>query len=170
MTDSKIALFPGSFDPFTNGHLTTVERASKLFDKIIVGVFNNTQKKYVFSPEEKKEMIASAISHLPNVEVKVFDTRLTVEIAKSEGAKFLLRGIRNGKDYEYERDIARLNSDLSKEIETIFLLSDSAYEHTSSSMLKEIHKFGGDISNFVPKDVLKKMDEAVFRKENHEAK
>ncbi|SJZ84575.1 Phosphopantetheine adenylyltransferase [Pilibacter termitis] len=155
----KIALFPGSFDPFTNGHLATVKRASKLFDEVIIGIFINTSKKSLFTAEEKKELVALATSELENVKIVTCQTKLTVEIAKELGASFLVRGIRNIKDYEYERDIARLNHELSGEIETIFLLSDPGFEHLSSSMIKEIFSFGGDISSYVPKDVLKKMKE-----------
>jgi len=163
---SKIALFPGSFDPFTKGHLNTVERASALFDQVIIGVFINTTKVSYFTPEEKKAMIENCTAHLSNIKVITQEPKLTVELAKDLGAKFLVRGIRNGKDYEYERDIQRLNNDLAPEIETVFFLSAATLEHTSSSMIKEIFHFGGDISAYIPENVLEKMLEK--RAENEE--
>jgi pantetheine-phosphate adenylyltransferase len=150
---AKVGLFPGSFDPLTNGHLDTIERAAKLFDKVIVGIFINTSKVSLFTPEEKLSLVKVAVAHLQNVEVITRDTELTVNIARDLGAQFLIRGIRNAKDYEYERDIARLNHELSSEIETVFFLSNANFEHTSSSMLKEIYAFGGDISNYLPENV-----------------
>lgn len=159
----KIGLFPGSFDPFTNGHLATVKKASKLFDKVIIGVFINTTKISLFSAEEKVALIAEAVCELPNVEVVLKKTKLTVEIAQDLGAGFLIRGIRNMKDYEYEKDIARLNQDLMPNVETVFFLSEGAYEHTSSSMIKEIFKFGGDIALYVPENVRRAMEENMWK-------
>ena len=98
----KIALFPGSFDPMTNGHLNLIERSAKLFDEVIIGVFINTSKQTLFTPEEKKYLIEEATKEMPNVRVIMQETQLTVESAKSLGANFLIRGIRNVKDYEYE--------------------------------------------------------------------
>lgn len=119
----KIALFPGSFDPMTNGHLNLIERSAKLFDEVIIGVFINTSKQTLFTPEEKKYLIEEATKEMPNVRVIMQETQLTVESAKSLGANFLIRGIRNVKDYEYEKDIAKMNQHLAPEIETVFLLS-----------------------------------------------
>jgi pantetheine-phosphate adenylyltransferase len=150
---SKVGLFPGSFDPLTNGHLDTITRAAKLFDEVIVGVFINTSKVGMFTPDERLKLVQDATNHLPNVTVIARDTELTVNIARDLNVDFLIRGIRNAKDYEYERDIARLNHELSPNIETVFFLSDARFEHTSSSMLKEIHAFGGDISAFLPANV-----------------
>ena len=123
----KIALFPGSFDPMTNGHLNLIERSAKLFDEVIIGVFINTSKQTLFTPEEKKYLIEEATKEMPNVRVIMQETQLTVESAKSLGANFLIRGIRNVKDYEYEKDIAKMNQHLAPEIETVFLLAEEPY-------------------------------------------
>ena len=126
----KIALFPGSFDPMTNGHLNLIERSAKLFDEVIIGVFINTSKQTLFTPEEKKYLIEEATKEMPNVRVIMQETQLTVESAKSLGANFLIRGIRNVKDYEYEKDIAKMNQHLAPEIETVFLLAEAvSYTH-----------------------------------------
>ncbi|WP_086312881.1 phosphopantetheine adenylyltransferase [Enterococcus sp. 7F3_DIV0205] len=147
---TKIALFPGSFDPLTNGHLNLIERSTKMFDTVIVGIFVNTNKTALFSVEEKLALIKEAVAHLENVEVIVQETKLTVESAADLGANFLIRGIRNVKDYEYEKDIARMNHHLAPEVETVFLLADENYAHISSSLLKEVLKFGGDVSSYLP--------------------
>ncbi|WP_447361388.1 pantetheine-phosphate adenylyltransferase [Enterococcus faecalis] len=146
----KIALFPGSFDPMTNGHLNLIERSAKLFDEVIIGVFINTSKQTLFTPEEKKYLIKEATKEMPNVRVIMQETQLTVESAKSLGANFLIRGIRNVKDYEYEKDIAKMNQHLAPEIETVFLLAEEPYAHVSSSLLKEVLRFGGDVSDYLP--------------------
>lgn len=138
----KIALFPGSFDPMTNGHLNLIERSAKLFDEVIIGVFINTSKQTLFTPEEKKYLIEEATKEMPNVRVIMQETQLTVESAKSLGANFLIRGIRNVKDYEYEKDIAKMNQHLAPEIETVFLLAEEPYAHVSSSLLKKFYVLG----------------------------
>lgn len=151
--DKKTALFPGSFDPFTNGHLNTVERASVLFDEVIVGVFTNTTKKSFFSAVEKKQLIEESIEHLANVKVVIKSEDLTVNIAKELDAHFLIRGVRNNLDYEYEKNIASMNRQMDKEIDTVFLLADEEFSNVSSSMIKEIARFQGDVSKFVPEQV-----------------
>ncbi|ALS38258.1 pantetheine-phosphate adenylyltransferase [Enterococcus rotai] len=147
---TRIALFPGSFDPLTNGHLNMIERGTKMFDKVIVGVFVNTNKAALFTLDEKLMLIKQAVAHLENVEVIAQESKLTVESAAELGANFLIRGIRNVKDYEYEKDIAMMNHHLAPELETVFLLADEAYAHVSSSLLKEVLKFGGDVSAYLP--------------------
>ncbi|WP_348922875.1 pantetheine-phosphate adenylyltransferase [Enterococcus rotai] len=147
---TRIALFPGSFDPLTNGHLNMIERGTKMFDKVIVGVFVNTNKTALFTLDEKLMLIKQAVAHLANVEVIAQESKLTVESAAELGANFLIRGIRNVKDYEYEKDIAMMNHHLAPELETVFLLADEAYAHVSSSLLKEVLKFGGDVSAYLP--------------------
>lgn len=155
MREKRIALFPGSFDPFTNGHLNTVERASRLFDEVIIGIFTNTTKKPLFLPDEKKELTEIAVNHLENVKVLTQTEDLTINIAKKLEAKFLIRGVRNSQDYEYEKNIAFMNKQMDSEIETVFLLADELYSNISSSMIKEIAKFQGDVSSFVPENVNK---------------
>lgn len=155
----KIALFPGSFDPLTNGHLNTIERSSKLFDKVFVGVFKNTNKKSFFTLDEKLVLVKQATAKISNVEVVAQEAKLTVESATDLGAKFLIRGVRSVKDYEYERDIAQMNHHLNKEIETVIFLADEKYSHVSSSLLKEIIQFGGDVSTYLPPVVIEAINQ-----------
>lgn len=150
MTAKRIALFPGSFDPVTNGHLNTIEKASKLFDELVIGVFTNTNKQTLFTAEERQAFIEEEVKTLENVSVRLCANDLTIRIANELKADYLVRGIRNQLDYEYEKSIAVLNKHLSSNIETIFLISDEQYNHISSSMIKEIAKFQGDVSDFVP--------------------
>ncbi len=158
----KIALFPGSFDPLTLGHLDTIERASHLFDEVIVGIFTNTSKQSFFTIEEKIDLIREACAYLPNVRVIAKQADLTVHIAQELGAKYLVRGIRNMKDYEYEREIMEMNYHLDDTIETVFFLAKSKYTHISSSLIKEVVYFGGDVSDYLPKNI----DDAIRRKQN----
>lgn len=153
----KIALFPGSFDPLTMGHLDTIQRGAKLFDELIIGVFINSNKKSVFTTEEKVALIEEAVQDMPNVRVIYQETELTVTTAKRLGATILLRGIRSIKDYEYERDIMEMNHHLDSEIETVFLLARSKYSHISSSLLKEVLLFGGDVKPYLPENVFQLM-------------
>lgn len=157
----KIALFPGSFDPFTNGHLNTVERAAALFDEVIIGVLTNTTKQGLFTSEEKVTLIEEATKHLTTVSVMNQKAGLTVDIATELEAQFLIRGIRNMTDYEYEKNIASMNKQLNSNIETVFLLADEAYSNISSSIIKEIAKFEGDVSAFVPQNVNLAMSEKI---------
>lgn len=150
---TKIALFPGSFDPLTKGHLNIIERSTKLFDKVVIGVFENTNKTALFTLEEKLYLIEDAVKHLDNVEVVTQEKKLTVESAAEIGAVFLIRGIRNMNDYEYEKDLARMNHHLAPDLETIFLLADESHGHISSSLLKEVLKFGGDVSAYLPENI-----------------
>ena len=149
----KIALFPGSFDPLTMGHLDTIERGAKLFDELIVGVFINTNKKSFFSTEEKEQLVREAVAHLQNVSVVAQETELTVTAAKRLGANYLLRGIRSVKDYEYEREIMAMNQHLDDSIETVILMADAQYSHISSSLIKEVLFFGGDVEKYLPANI-----------------
>lgn len=162
----KKALFPGSFDPLTMGHLDTIERGSRLFDELIVGVFVNTSKKSLFTIEEKMTLIQETVAHLPNVKVIHQENQLTVETAKELGAEFLIRGIRSVKDYEYERDIAQMNHHLDHDLETVFLLAKPEYSHISSSILKEVIYFGGDVKKYLPPVI----NEALARKREADEK
>ncbi|MDA3973646.1 pantetheine-phosphate adenylyltransferase [Enterococcus thailandicus] len=156
------ALFPGSFDPLTMGHLDTIERGAELFDEVIVGVFVNTSKKSLFSAEERVVLITKAVAHLPNVRVIHQEHQLTVETAKELGVKALIRGIRSVKDFEYERGIAQMNHHLNSELETVFLLAKPEYSHISSSLLKEVLYFNGDVSIYLPPVI----NEALARKQD----
>ncbi|MEG0628067.1 pantetheine-phosphate adenylyltransferase [Enterococcus viikkiensis] len=159
MTEKRIALFPGSFDPLTMGHLDTIERGAKLFDELIIGVFVNTSKKSYFTPEEKLAVVKESVQHLPNVRVLAQESELTVNAAEKLGAKFLLRGIRSVKDYEYEKEIALMNQHLDSSLESVFLLANPKYSHISSSILKEVWTFNGDIKEYLPEAVYRVLEE-----------
>lgn len=156
----KIALFPGSFDPFTIGHLNTVERASRLFDEVVVAIMTNTGKKSLFSEEEKITLTKEAVKHLKNISVLARKSGLTIDLAKELNASFLVRGIRNSTDYEYEKNIAQMNQQLAPNIETIFILATPEDSIISSSMIKEIASFGGDVTKFLPESI----NQAVIQK------
>jgi len=152
----KIALFPGTFDPITNGHLNILKRACKIFDKVIVLVAINPEKKSVFTLEERVEEIKGAIKGIDNVEVDS-TTGLTIDYAKAHGAKYLVRGLRNDSDFEFETHLMLINKVLEPTIETVFLIADEDLKDLSSTKVKKLYKSGVDISNLVPKSVLEKM-------------
>jgi len=156
----SIALFPGSFDPLTNGHLDIIRRASKMFDTVFVGVGNNTSKQALFTPEEKIALISVTVADLDNVKVAVMHG-LTVQFMAEINAGFIVRGLRNSKDFEYERDIAGVNSALA-DVETILLLSKPENQNISSSMVKKIGAMGADnMAKFVPKVVVDALKERL---------
>ena len=142
------AIYPGSFDPVTLGHIDVIERASKLFDHLIIGVLNNSSKTPLFSVEERVNMLREVTKEFPNVEVQSFDG-LTVEFAKNCGARAVVRGLRAITDFEYELQIAQLNHVISPDIDTVFLTTNLKYAYLSSSSVKEVAAYGGDISHFV---------------------
>lgn len=150
------AIFPGSFDPPTYGHLNIIERASKLFDCVDVVIANNVSKKYLFSSEERLDMMKSLTSCFPNVTVHVCE-KLIVDYAKENNANILLRGIRNSIDFSYEFDLALMNRTLNSSIETFFIPTEQRFLTLKSSAIKELASFGGDISGMVPSLVLEKM-------------
>jgi len=145
----KIGVYPGSFDPLTNGHLDIIKRASKLFDKLIVGVLHNDSKKAIFSMEERVALIKKCTSDIPNVEVEFFKG-LLVDFVRERNATAIVKGLRAVSDYEYELQMAMLNKHIDKELETIFLMADIQNSFLSSSAVKELAYHGGDISGLVP--------------------
>jgi len=147
-----VAIYPGSFDPITNGHLDLLERGSRLFDRLIVAILNNTQKEALFPVEVRLEMLREVACAYPNVEVDCFDG-LLVDYATRQGAAVLLRGIRAISDYEYELQIALMNRRLKPGIETVFLMAGEAYSFISSKLVKEVFSLGGDVSGLVPPGV-----------------
>jgi pantetheine-phosphate adenylyltransferase len=153
---SVSALYPGTFDPPTNGHLDLIERGSKLFDRLIVAILNNPVKDPLFTVEERVEMLKESTAALKNVSVATFDG-LMVEFARKQGVSAVLRGIRAISDYEYEFQMALMNRRLAPEIETVFLQPAGRYSFVSSRMLKEVFSFGGDVSGLVPPNVLKRL-------------
>ena len=148
----RTVIYPGSFDPFTNGHLDVVERAAKLFDRVIVAVAQNTDKQTLFTQAERKRQIATVLADLPNVEVTEFKG-LLVEFAKAQKAQAIIRGLRAVSDFEFEFQLAVMNRKLEEEIETIFMMPREAYTFLSSKLVKEIAQLGGDVSAFVPANV-----------------
>jgi pantetheine-phosphate adenylyltransferase len=153
---SVSALYPGTFDPPTNGHLDLIERGAKLFDHLTVAILNNPGKNPLFTVEERVEMLRESTVALKNVSVATFDG-LMVEFARQQGASAVLRGIRAISDYEYEFQMALMNRRLAPEIETVFLQPAGRYSFVSSRMLKEVFSFGGDVSGLVPPNVLKRL-------------
>ena len=149
----RVAIYPGSFDPITNGHLDIITRGSKIFDKLIVGVLVNIDKVGLFSIEERVELIKRVTSHLENVEVVSFNG-LLVDLAKKNNAKVILKGLRAVSDFEYEFQMALMNSQLDSEVETLFMTTSAVNSFLSSSSVKQVAKFGGDIKGLVPDEII----------------
>jgi pantetheine-phosphate adenylyltransferase len=147
-----IAIYPGSFDPITNGHLDLIERGSRTFDRLIVSVLRNDAKKALFTVEERTEMLRDVLDIYPNVSIDSFDG-LLVDHASAYSATVLLRGIRAISDYEYELQMALMNRRLRPEIETVFMMANEAYSFISSRLVKEVFSLGGDITGLVPPSV-----------------
>ncbi len=150
----KIAVFPGSFDPITTGHVSLVERALPLFDKIIVAIGINSKKKTIFSLEKRIKLLEKVFADEPKVEIGNFEG-LTVNYCKAQKANYLLRGLRNASDFDYEKTIAQLNNIIGDDVETVFLISKPEYSHISSSIVKEILKANGDVTPFIPSLIAK---------------
>ncbi|HUA20719.1 MAG TPA: pantetheine-phosphate adenylyltransferase [Bryobacteraceae bacterium] len=147
-----VAIYPGSFDPITNGHLDLIQRGSALFDRLIVAILRNDEKRPLFSVEERVEMLREVIGGVTNVEVGSFDG-LLVDYAADRGASVILRGIRAISDYEYELQMALMNRRLRPEIETVFLMAGEAHSFISSRLVKEVIRLGGNISGLVPPSI-----------------
>ena len=158
-----IAIYPGSFDPITNGHLDIITRAAKLFEKLIIGVYDIPDKHLLFTAEERVEMVRQATANLPNVEAKAF-TRLAVDFAKEVKAQVIVRGLRMSADFEREFDLAMMNKKLSPETELVCLMSDLKYQFLSSSLLKEAASLGGIVDDLVPKHVAVALRKKVHNK------
>ncbi len=146
---TKIAVFPGSFDPITNGHVDIVQRAVGLFDRIIIAIGQNARKKYMFPRNQRMEFVQMAFEGVEKIEVMQFEG-LTVGFCKSVGAQYILRGLRNPADFEFEKAIAQANRMMDHQLETVFLLTDPGFAAISSSIVRDICRNGGDISMFVP--------------------
>jgi pantetheine-phosphate adenylyltransferase len=145
----KIAVFPGSFDPITRGHESVIRRALPLFDRIIVAIGENSEKKGYFPVEQRMQWLERVFAGMPNVEIAKY-TGLTIDYCKTVNAGYLLRGLRTAADFEFERIIGLMNHTMAPGIETIFLLSEPQYSGISSSVVREIHRHGGDVAQFVP--------------------
>jgi pantetheine-phosphate adenylyltransferase len=149
----RTAIYPGSFDPLTNGHLAIIQRGLKVFDRLLVAVANNPEKKPLFSAAERKVMIAEAIGDDPRVEVDSFDS-LLVDYVRRRGIHTVLRGLRAVSDFEYEFQIANMNKHLLPDLETVFVMTGEDYFFVSARIVREVATFGGDVSAFVPANVL----------------
>ena len=160
----RIAIYPGSFDPFTNGHLDIVDRAATLFDKIIIAIAVNSEKNTLFSLSEREDMIAEVIKNKKDVTVVSF-TGLLVEFAKEVGAKTIIRGIRAVTDFEYEYAIYQMNRDLNPDLDTVFLLASKEYSFLSSTILKEVARYGQSVSEYAPPVI----SEALLKRFGHSA-
>jgi len=148
----RIAIYPGSFDPLTNGHLDVVQRAAKLFDRVIVAVAKNESKMPLFTLKERESLVKKAVAHLPNVETDSFEG-LLVEYVAARKASAIVRGLRAISDFEFEFQLALMNRKLDENIETIFMMPKDTYTFLSSRIVKEIARLGGDVSGFVPTHV-----------------
>ena len=155
-----IAIYPGSFDPITNGHLDIATRAAKLVEKLILSVFDTPDKNLLFTTEERVDLSRKAVAHLPNVEVESF-SELTVDFAKKVKAQAMVRGLRVGADFEREFEMAMMNKKLFPELELVCLMTSVEYQFLSSSLLKEVARLGGNIDDLVPKHVATALKERI---------
>ena len=158
----KIAVYPGSFDPITLGHLNIIKRASRIFDKLYVCVMINSSKKPMFSIEERMDYLRRVVNKFSNVEVECFD-KLLVEYAKSKNASVIVKGLRAVSDFEWEFQMAAANQKLEPSIDTMFLMSSDKYTYLSSTIVKEMAKYNADLSEFVPREVI---DDVVSKIQN----
>ena len=149
----KIAVYPGSFDPVTNGHLDIIRRAARIFDTVIVTVFTNNSKKCAFSIDQRMDMLRSATRNIANVQVDSSD-RLLVHYMQEKAVKVIIKGVRRISDFEYEFQMALANHQQDKEIETLFMMTASEYSHLSSSLVRELAAYGGNLTDLVPDEVI----------------
>lgn len=149
----KIALFPGSFDPITKAHVDIVKRSLDLFDKLYIGIGHNSAKPGFLSVEKREQMLRAVFENEPKIHIIAYEG-LTVDFSKSIGAAYMVRGIRTVSDFEYEKAIAQMNHSLAPDIESIFIVSKPGYSSISSTIVREILRYGGDISQFIPKEAL----------------
>ncbi|EHI59517.1 MAG: pantetheine-phosphate adenylyltransferase [Hungatella hathewayi] len=161
----SIAVYPGSFDPVTLGHLDIIERTARIMDRVIIGVLNNNSKTPLFSVEERVNMLRSVTAHITNVEVQSFDG-LLVDFVRKNGANVIVRGLRAITDFEYELQLSQTNRIIAPEIDTLFLTTNLKYSYLSSSIVKEIATYHGDISAFLPPEILEQVEKKINDK-NH---
>ncbi|MCH6563391.1 MAG: pantetheine-phosphate adenylyltransferase [Myxococcales bacterium] len=160
MSNRRVAVYPASFDPITNGHLDLIERASRIFDVLIVAVAENVEKKGLFTVDERVQMIRDVLGERLNIRVDVIRT-LLVDYARKQGAGIVIRGLRALSDFEYEFEMALMNSHMYPDLETVFLMTSERWFYVSSSRLREIVSFGADVSEFVPPIVNQRLREKL---------
>jgi pantetheine-phosphate adenylyltransferase len=159
----RAAIYPGTFDPITNGHLDIIQRAAKIFDRVTVAVTTNPSKKPLFEVSERVQMIRQLTAGYPAVDVDSF-TGLLVDYVKSKGATAIVRGLRAVSDFEYEFQMALVNRKIAETVETVFLMPNEKYTYLNSTIVKEVAAFGGDVSRFVPPEVLVLLNQKLSRK------
>ncbi|WP_300261530.1 pantetheine-phosphate adenylyltransferase [Clostridium sp.] len=157
----RVGVYPGSFDPITKGHLDLIERASSKFDKVIVAVLININKKGMFSIEERVNLIEKCVAKYNNVEVKSFNG-LLIDFVRKEKADVIIKGLRSVTDFEYEFQMALMNRELANEVETVFMVTSPNYSYISSSAIKQVASFNGEIKNFVPKEIVEDLEERII--------
>lgn len=155
---NRIAVYPGSFDPITNGHLDILQRGLEVFDQVIIAVARNSEKKALFSTEERLDLINQSVAGTPRLRVDTFDG-LLVNYVVSQGARVILRGLRAVSDFEYEFQIAQMNHAVHEEVETLFMMTSVSYGYLSSSIVKEVASLGGNVETLVPVPVYKALQE-----------
>jgi pantetheine-phosphate adenylyltransferase len=160
VSERRIAVYPASFDPITNGHLDLIDRACHIFDDLIVAVAQNVDKKGIFTVEERIEMVRKTLDDRPGIRVDVIES-LLVDYARKHGARFVIRGLRALSDFEYEFEMALMNAHLNPDLETIFLMTSERWFYVSSSRLREIVSFGADVREFVPEIVNQRLREKL---------
>ncbi len=155
----SVAIFPGSFDPVTNGHVDVIKQAAAIFDKVYVVVMVNTAKKYLFKDNERQKLCQAAVKNLPNVEVLLKPDQLTVNVARDLHANVIVRGVRNTTDFLFEQQIAEMNRKMANDISTVLLFTKPENSYVASSIIKEIAQFNGDFNNFLPSEAAKALKE-----------
>ena len=158
-----IAVYPGSFDPFTNGHLDVARRAARLFDNLNIGVYATPDKKLMFDLDERVALARSAVSSLPNVEVRPYHN-LTVDFVREVGSQVMVRGLRVSADFEFEFDLAMMTNKLAPELEMVCLMANPQYQFLSASLLREVARLGGNVDDWVPLEVAKAVKKKVSKK------
>lgn len=156
-----ISIFPGSFDPITNGHLDVIRKAESMFDMVYVVIMTNTHKNYLFSPTKRLELAQAALQGMPNVKVVMRPNSLTVNVAQELKARAIVRGVRNTADFLYEQQIAGLNEKIAPNIHTVLIFTDPQNSFVASSMIKEVAKFGGKVEQFLPEEAAKALEKKM---------
>ncbi len=163
MSEGRIAVYPASFDPITNGHLDLIDRAARLFDELIVGLAVNVEKQGLFTSEERLELMRDAIGERSNIRIETIEG-LLVDYVRERGARVIIRGMRALADFEYEFEMAMMNAHMYPDVETVFLMTSSKWFYVSASRIRELVRFGADVTEFVPKLVAQRLKEKLEKR------